>query len=222
MELLGSINSWEIARNGSDSRIWKEDGSGIFSVKSFFETIARSEEDIIFEPCNMIWKTGIPTKVRVLAWQAALRKVNTSDLLQVRRPFQQLSPSWCVMCKSSNESLGHLLIHCPFVYSIWSNFRREFNLISVFPVSWFDLLIVKWYLIGDKKKSKVLWRCICMAVLWCVWKERNARIFEDKEENEEKVWLRVKSLASLWAFSSKKFGILSMSDILRDWVAAMA
>ena len=30
-----------------------------------------------------------------------------------------------------------------------------------------------------------------MAVLWSVWKERNARIFVDKEENEEKVWQRV-------------------------------
>ena len=60
-----------------------------------------------------------------------------------------------------------------------------------------------------------------MAVLWCVWKERNARIFENKEENEDKVWQRVKSLSSLWAFSSGKFGVLSVSDISRDWAAAM-
>ncbi|KAM7469441.1 hypothetical protein LguiA_007624 [Lonicera macranthoides] len=181
-----------------------------------------SNEDSIFEPCNMIWKTGIPAKVRVLAWLAALRKTNTADLLQIRRPFQQLSPSWCIMCKGSYESLDHLMIHCPFVHYIWSNIRREFNLISVFPGSWYDLMIGKWCFRGDKKKTKVLWRCNFMAVLWCVWKERNARIFEDKEENEEKVWQRVKSLASLWAFSSKKFGILSMSDIIRDWAAAMA
>ena len=51
--------------------------------------------------------------------------------------------------------------------------------------------------------------------------ERNARIFEDKEENKEKVWQRVKSLSSLWAFSSGKFGVLSVTDISCNWAASM-
>ena len=220
MELLGKINSWDIVRNGSDSRIWEGDETGMFSVKSFFDTITRSVEERSFEPCDMIWKFGIPSKVRVLAWLAALRKVNTADLLQVRRPYQQLSPSWCITCKRSEENLDHLLIHCPFIHSIWCNIRREFNVISAFPDSWYNLLVRKWYLKGDKKKTKVLWRCSCMVVLWSVRKERNARIFEDKEENE-KVWQRVKAPSSLWAYSSGKFGILSVTDIYRNWAAAM-
>ncbi|KAM7492873.1 hypothetical protein LguiB_027482 [Lonicera macranthoides] len=90
-----------------------------------------------FEPYDMIWKNGIPAKVKVLAWLAAIKKVNTADLLQLRRP------------------------------------------------------------------------------------ERNSRLFDDKEANNEEVWQRVKATASLWAYSSKVFGALSLSDIARDWSAAV-
>ncbi|KAM7489997.1 hypothetical protein LguiA_032918 [Lonicera macranthoides] len=74
---------------------------------------------------------------------------------------------------------------------------------------------------GNKKKSKTLWRSSCMAVVWCVWRERNSRLFDDKEANNEEVWQRVKATASLWAYSSKVFGALSLSDIARDWSAAV-
>ena len=88
IELLGKINSWEIIRNGPDSRIWEGDEKGFFTVKLFFDTLTRYVEERSFELCDMIWKIGIPSKVRVLAWLAALKKVNTTDLLQVRRPYQ--------------------------------------------------------------------------------------------------------------------------------------
>ncbi|KAM7515281.1 hypothetical protein LguiA_004864 [Lonicera macranthoides] len=60
-----------------------------------------------------------------------------------------------------------------------------------------------------------------MAVVWCMWRERNSRLFDDKEANNEEVWQRVKAMASLWAYSSKVFGALSLSDIARDWSAAV-
>ncbi|KAM7519062.1 hypothetical protein LguiB_018024 [Lonicera macranthoides] len=61
-----------------------------------------------------------------------------------------------MMCKGSSESLDQLMIHCKFAHSIWSNIRREFNLISAFLGLWYDLLIGKWCLKGDKKKSKLV------------------------------------------------------------------
>ncbi|KAM7469627.1 hypothetical protein LguiA_007810 [Lonicera macranthoides] len=61
-----------------------------------------------------------------------------------------------------------------------------------------------------------------MAVLWCVWGERNRRIFEDKAEHVEDIWQRVKLSASLWAYSSSLFSSLSLDDLSRDWSAAMS
>lgn len=53
--------------------------------------------------------------------------------------------------------------------------------------------------------------------------ERNAiqRIFEDLASDEAVIWSKIKFAASLWAFSSKQFGELSILDIKINWAAAM-
>ncbi|KAM7464801.1 hypothetical protein LguiB_012363 [Lonicera macranthoides] len=219
--LLGRLHSVEVDHDKEDSSVWGGDKNGMFSVKSFFKILTNSDVGCIFAPKDMTWKSGIPPKVRVLAWLAALRKVNTADLIQLRRPFMHLSPSWCVLCKRDRENIDHLLLHCSFAKEIWNKVRKEFNLIAVFPGSWYELLTIRWFFIGDKKRSKTLWRCSCMAVMWCIWRERNKRIFEETEEELEKTWDRIKNLASLWAFSSKNFGIWTISEIARDWGVAM-
>ena len=73
----------------------------------------------------------------------------------------------------------------------------EFELTPVFPRSWYDLLGIEWSFIGKKKAAKILWRCGCMPIAWCMWKERNSRVFEDKAMEVHDVWSKIKSLASL-------------------------
>ena len=60
-----------------------------------------------------------------------------------------------------------------------------------------------------------------MAMAWHLWLERNARVFENKNAEVSEVWCRVKFTASLWAFASNQFGILSVNDIYSNWGAAM-
>ena len=97
----------------------------------------------------------------------------------------------------------------------------EFDLIAVLPSSWHDFLAIEWCFKGNKKKAKLLWRCCCMAAAWSVWQERNARIFENRFLEAQEVWSKIKSLASLWAFSSRIFGSLSVTEISRNWGAAL-
>ena len=35
------------------------------------------------------------------------------------------------------------------------------------------------------QRGIILWQAACIALLWVVWRERNARIFEDKSRNSE-------------------------------------
>ena len=87
-----------------------------------------------------------------------------------------------------SEILDHVLIHCQFAQVIWNKIRMEFDLISVLPSSWHDLLAIEWCFKGNNKKAKMLWRCCCMAAAWSVWQERNARIFEDRLLEVQEVW----------------------------------
>ena len=58
---------------------------------------------------------------------------------------------------------------------------------------------------GLSKRGIVLWQAVCIAMIWVVWRERNARIFEDKARNSKNLWASIHFLASLWAFCSKVF-----------------
>ena len=49
------------------------------------------------------------------------------------------------------------------------------------------------------KRGIVLWQAVYIALIWVVWWERNARIFEDKARNSENLWDSIHFLASLWA-----------------------
>ena len=221
MNLLGLVSNSNVSTSERDSRYWVGEKSGMFSCKSFFRLLINSPLDPIFEPHNFIWKVGIPPKVKVFAWLASWKKVNTCDSLQKRRPNLNISPSWCILCKNGGENIDHILLHCNFTRYVWNKVVEDFELIGAMPSSWYGLLCMEWQFRGNKKKSKFLWRSCCLALAWCIWQERNARIFEDKFSEAAEVWCKIKYLASLWAISSNLFGILSMTELCCNWGAAI-
>ena len=40
-----------------------------------------------------------------LAWLVAYKKVNTNDMLQLRRSFKALSPDWCILYRRSSDMM---------------------------------------------------------------------------------------------------------------------
>ncbi|KAM7481594.1 hypothetical protein LguiB_006177 [Lonicera macranthoides] len=166
MDLLEVVGAWKVNRLEMDCRLWVGEKSGVLSSNSFFEKLTSSDEERPFSPYNMIWKSGVPPKSKVLAWLSTWRKVNTYDVLQSRNPFLQISQAWCTLCRREGESIDHLLMHCPFAQFMWNNIRRELDLVTVFPYSWFNLLSISRSWKGNKKISRILWRS-CLAVTWC-------------------------------------------------------
>ena len=72
---------------------------------------------------------------------------------------------------------------------------------------------------GSSKRGIVLWQNACIALMWVVWRERNARIFEDKARNSEYLWDCIRFLTSLWAFCSKVFKGIPLNVLQLDWLA---
>ena len=73
---------------------------------------------------------------------------------------------------------------------------------------------------GSSKRGTILWQAVCIAIIWVVWRERNAKIFEDKTRNSENLWDSIHFLASLWAFCSKVFKGTPLIVLPLDWLAA--
>uniref|UniRef100_A0A803P465 Reverse transcriptase domain-containing protein n=1 Tax=Cannabis sativa TaxID=3483 RepID=A0A803P465_CANSA len=182
ISLMQKVEHVRVLSISEDSRIWKPDPSGVFSCKSAFSWMVSNPSFRVLDWTKSLWKSCAPSKVKVFGWLLALEKVNVHDKVQKRKPFLYISPGWCVCCKGSGESVGHLFLECKFIGRIWRYVLGEFGLSWVMPRSVSHLIASK--LIGSKRKTK-LWKSAILATIWAVWLERNARIFEGTTKSEE-------------------------------------
>ncbi|RVW93493.1 Transposon TX1 uncharacterized 149 kDa protein [Vitis vinifera] len=128
-----------------------------------------------FFPTKFVWKSQVPFKVKAFIWLVAHKKVNTNDLLQLRRPHKAISPDI-----SSQDGLG----------SSEKHFRHDVHQLQ------------RIWQVQERGNSMAKRE---YSVNLVVWRERNARIFEDKARNAGNLWDSIHFLASLWAFCSAGF-----------------
>jgi hypothetical protein len=84
---------------------------------------------------------------------------------------------WCCMCKKSGESHEHLLLHCEVAHDLWS------YIFTLFGVEWVMLrtvleLLTRWGNSLGCGPTKEVWRLASSCLMWCLWREKNARHFE--------------------------------------------
>ena len=87
------------------------------------------------------------------------------------------------------------------------------------PRSISDMMSINYKGLGNSKGGMVLWQNACIALIWVVWWERNARIFEDKARNSDNLWDSIHFLAPLWAFCSAVFKRIPLNVLQLDWLA---
>ncbi|RVW65596.1 putative ribonuclease H protein [Vitis vinifera] len=134
-----------------DRMVWKETKDGNFSVKSCFNSLDHSSA--VPFPWRIIWSSFVPSKVGFFTWEAAWGKVLTQD--QLKRRGWKLA-NRCPLCCDEEETINHILIHCPKAKVLWD------LLFSLFGVNWVTPFSVRDTLLGwlapleDKKRSKVM------------------------------------------------------------------
>ncbi|RVW17848.1 Isoamylase 3, chloroplastic [Vitis vinifera] len=80
---------------GGVSNLWDpniQDYLGLFTVKSFFLALSQFSGSPPVIPTKLVWNSQVPFKVKSFVWLVAHKKVNTNDLLQLRRLYKALSP----------------------------------------------------------------------------------------------------------------------------------
>ena len=151
----------------------------LFLVKSFILVLSKSPNPVPFFLVNFVWKSIVPTKVKAFAWLVVYKKVNTNDLLQVRRPYKSLSPHWCILCKGNGETTDHLFLHSPLTLGLWHMLFRLAHMDWVPPRNIRDMMIISFRGLGNSLRDKTLWQITCLTIIWIVWHERNVRTFEE-------------------------------------------
>ena len=84
------------------------------------------------------------------------------------------------MCKSNGESVDHLFLHCPVAMDLWSMVLGLFGLSWVMPHSVLGLLGC-WQGSFGRHRNGFIWSIVPHGLMWCLWRERNSRCFEDIE-----------------------------------------
>jgi hypothetical protein len=115
--------------------LWSPACNHRFEVKSYYYTLQSGESSLF--PWKSIWKVKAPPRIAFFTWTAALGKILTIDNLR-RRGLTLVN--WCCLCKKSEETVNHLLIHCEFTSEIWHLVLILFGVSWVMPSNIVELL----------------------------------------------------------------------------------
>ena len=172
---MDMVYSSTVQELGPDKVCWKLVRSRGFEVRGFY--LSFYPPTLLSFPWRMIWHSKVPPRVAFFSWFASLGKILTTDNLCKRRV---LVLDWCYMCKSCGESMDHLLLHCPIACELWSLVLCLFGIHWVMPHKVIGLF-ESWQDMFGWHRNIVLWRLVPHCLLWCIWRERNARSFEGCE-----------------------------------------
>ena len=124
----------------------------------------------------------------------------------------------CFRCHEEEESVDRILIHYDKTRVIWH------LLFSLFGVSWVSPSLVRellssWHRSFMGKKRKKVWRATPLCLFWTICKERNRRVFDNKELYVQGIKLTF--LSNLWTWSNLFIvpGSSSIVDFV-DWLEA--
>lgn len=99
----------------------------------------------------------------------------------------------CVLCSSGLESHHHLFFQCPFVANLWAHYCGNYGL-SV-PSSLDAVLsILSLRLVSDTPGFRVVLKLLLQAIIYCSWRERNMRIFQQLSSTEAGVKAQIHRL----------------------------
>ena len=162
---------------GKDKMCWKPDREKDFMVKDYYSILVGSN-DYCF-PWKSIWKQKIPSRLAFFVWTVVLGKCLTIDNLRKRKVWIL---DWCYMYDYNGESVDHLFLHCPVVMDLWSMVFGKFG------VSWVMLqsivgLLACWQGKFGHYRNGYIWLIVLHCLLWCLWRKRNSRCFEDNERS---------------------------------------
>ena len=114
--------SSKLPREGDDTMIWQLNCSSVFDVHSFYFSLLAAP--LVSFPWKSIWCVKVSKRVTFFLWTATSVGILTIDNL-VKKNL--LLVNWCSLCQCEEETVDHLLIHCKYAHTLWSEVLRLFG-----------------------------------------------------------------------------------------------
>lgn len=192
------ILSIPLNNDGKDSWYQRREKLGDYSVKSAYLML---QEDIRNHSSNAnsgfwrkLWNLKIPPKLKNFLWRTTSNCIPTKDLL--RQKWVQVNAE-CPVCNTSDDSILHNHVLCPFAVSSWmklhiSSICGEFKNFN----EWLNQVFQQ-HLNEDIH--------IIVMVCWMLWKNRNSLMWNQRSSEPFEVVesaisevFKTKPLTTLW------------------------
>jgi hypothetical protein len=179
LQLWDLLTGTVLTNGRQDVAVWRCTKDGSFSVRSAYKLffIANTK----FVCAGPIWKSKATMRCKFFMWLVVHKRCLTADNL-ARRGWPH-DPT-CPLCQSAGEDCTHLFVHCRFSHQVWCRVQAWSG--AIFPVP-----SKLWWLAARKRAPKNLRRdfdTVVILVHWRIWKERNARIFQQKSSTVDQVF----------------------------------
>jgi hypothetical protein len=153
----------------------------------------------------MIWKPWAPAKCKIMVWLLLQDRLWCADRLQ-RRGWP--NEYFCQMCLRSLQSSYHLFFDCPQTRAIWEEVRAWPGCRSLSPSEWTSepAMAGIWSKMIHKAEARYRkgLQSLFLLTYWCIWRERNCRIFQNKSSTLHTIVPRIHDDAMEWASASAK------------------
>lgn len=136
-----------------------------------------------------------PLKCHIFAWKVAYYRVPTKTALQ-RRGVHILNTS-CILCEAADETEDHLFIRYPFSDAVWSRQAHLYKIGELRHGNCTDMWTGFWWGLTSSA-FKGYWDVLPTAIIWSIWNERNARIFNNKQKSITVIFNHTNRLIISW------------------------
>ncbi|KAK1632962.1 hypothetical protein QYE76_007277 [Lolium multiflorum] len=215
------VDLWDRVRrvtlvNGvADAFVWRFSADGAYSSKSAYRLQFLGATSSPF--VKLIWSATAAPKCRFFGWLFALNRLLTADRLLARR---WPNSYFCPLCRRSLETALHLLVECPWARRVWTAVAIAHHLPVLSPLSWgTPSSTLEWLastIAAATARDRKRTASTIFLVLWVLWKERNRRIFDNKDRPVAVVVAEVDDELALSCDVSKKFLALPFEVISRS------
>jgi len=181
--LLEYLDLWErlqlfnLTDGTPDKVLWKWTTDRSFSTSSAYSAFFLGQYAV--HGVKNLWKTRAPAKCKFFLWLAIHERCWTAE----RRKRHNLQVvDTCALCDQEAESITHLLIGCSFSRQIWLSLLLHLGLQQLCPTG-SETSLAYWWLSSRKQLGKHERRgfdSLVILISWMIWKERNARNFNNQ------------------------------------------
>ncbi|XP_057791320.1 uncharacterized protein LOC131008461 [Salvia miltiorrhiza] len=189
---LGKKNGWR----------WKAAKDVTFSTSSAYETIAKEKrEEVASSAAELakVWNAPTIHKARVTAWRSLRNRLATCDNLLKRKIQIADDERWCNACAMAEDSVEHVLLHCPKTEQVWNNLQQWINIKTAKPKGLSQHFLSFIYSSKGKRCRKFL-KTLWIGTIWILWRCRNESRFQGKVWEIQKVSQEIKG--RMWSWNS--------------------